>query len=583
MSKCFNGFDGFDCRDNIWWGIFHANAHGGSKRLREILSISDDWMDPSVFARKLKGDNAWANEADTFLSYSERPADYQQKWLSQWTSPAGCLELFRRFIASVPSTVSCMEQERFLPPARELCAYLECILVHCGQNSEGSQNWIAAGMYALTAFFLQNGKAVIPRFYCPPAECDPVISDKSTIVVPNVIMGPSESEQSSIDFFEQVSHRFHELFGKQKMSSSSKPDAEATTPEITLPATRMQKQSYSSDFTIQNPAGYYTRCFQIERFLIRRDNQWYSGCKMQSLSYTENGNEQTFRIESEYLQYEPTCNGLILTVTSDGRGLLNTFVSEMDTDRFFISKAATAVASIEIDDQGRFRDIELEQLFEFCGIDNTSSAPQPTKKRKFTSKFNPDYLQFLVLDPNTLEVIIPTFSRDPATGEYQLNIILPCPRKLFILQVHDEASESETDYLALLGYLHGVHGLRKDLNAAKRLAKEKAESGDLQMIFEYGVMLKQEDEKKSIAAECYLRRAADKFAGAQFELADLLKNMGTQSSTAEETDSNQYLWHEAWRQRRLSEAEQLIDDLWGRGYRTYDGKTIDLFGKHDQT
>lgn len=202
MSKYFNGFDGFDCREEIWYGVFHANAHGGTKRLREMLSDPKDLPeDSAVFTRKLKGENAWTCEPNKFFFYSEDPQAYRQCWLEQLTNPPVCLEIFRKFIASVPEIAPNADYERFLPPARKVCSYLEQILLHCGSYPADSKEWIAAGMYALTAFFLQNSKSATPRFYCPPREYDPVSAKESTVVVPDVVMNPPEDEEIQFDFF----------------------------------------------------------------------------------------------------------------------------------------------------------------------------------------------------------------------------------------------------------------------------------------------------------------------------------------------------------------------------------------------
>ena len=214
MSNYFNGFDGFDCREEIWYGVFHADIYGYSKYLAEILSHPQDLpSNSSQFSRKLKGENAWTCEPKKFFSYSENPQAYRQSWLEQWTNPPGCLEIFRRFIASVPENTPNADYKRFLPPARKVCSYLEQILLHCGSYPADSKEWIAAGMYVLIAFFLQNSKSATPRFYCPPREYDPVSAKESTVVVPDVVMNPPEEEEIQFDFFLTMRERYEEMFG----------------------------------------------------------------------------------------------------------------------------------------------------------------------------------------------------------------------------------------------------------------------------------------------------------------------------------------------------------------------------------
>lgn len=145
MGKCFIGFPGFDCREDLWRGVFHTNAYGGSIRFRKLLSLQDDIPDRPLLSRKLSGSVAWAQDADAFLLYSDKPSLYQQRWLSQWTCPPGCVAMFRRFIASVPTIASNTEEARFLPPARQLCTYLEKILLQLSSHSADADACIAAG------------------------------------------------------------------------------------------------------------------------------------------------------------------------------------------------------------------------------------------------------------------------------------------------------------------------------------------------------------------------------------------------------------------------------------------------------
>ena len=88
---------------------------------------------------------------------------------------------------------------------------------------------------------------------------------------------------------------------------------------------------------------------------------------------------------------------------------------------------------------------------------------------------------------------------------------------------------------------------------------EVAEKGDNCTAFEYGAYLRTQGKHKE--AEKHLHQAAQaNIAGAQFELAELLKDRGSPEDT--------------------TEARNLLDSLWERGYRTYGKTSIDLFGEH---
>lgn len=189
MSKCFTGFSGFDCQEEIWNGVFNSNVHGGSKRLQKRLSLPAT-LEGSKLTRKKSGEDPWkSNETESFLRLSESAERYNERWKKQWVTPPDCLAIFRKFIESVPEEVTNSEQMRFLPVAREVKDYLEKILLHCDPRPHDIDVWTAAGMYTLIAFFLQNDGNVVPTFYCPPHNYDPVHQETpEPIVVPEIVM-----------------------------------------------------------------------------------------------------------------------------------------------------------------------------------------------------------------------------------------------------------------------------------------------------------------------------------------------------------------------------------------------------------
>lgn len=567
MSKCFTGFDGFDCLENIWRGVFGANKHGGSKRLRAILSIDESvLLDDAVFSRKLKGDNAWSGEVEEFLKYSEKPEVYKTKWKDSWASPPGCLEVFRKFIASVSSAAVKGDQMRFLPAARKVSAYLESILQHCSDHSSDSDEWIAAGMYVLTAFFLQNGKSVIPQCYYPPREYDPVkVHEQGTVIIPKLAMHEPDAAEYQFDFLEYIRQEFAEMF----LGGNTGLPENSFSPDIAPAQIRRKCEHFSCDFRLKDQKGLISRAFAVEEYLVKGKNQWYPMLKFRALPYTEEYDcedlEHAFQHEADYFIDDPMCHGVILTAKEDGSSsFLNSYmisVSQPETGDLFVSKASQELGRVHIDKNGFPLDPDLETLFADFGFEPTAqqASNQTVQWRKATSKFRPDYLRYLILDLQTMKEIPKSFSRNPSTGEYQMHLMIPCPGVLGITEaVFDE--EINSDILAVSGYLHGHYGLKQNPKAAEQLMEKGAQAGDPQMAFEYGTLLMQNGRIPD-ANKC-LRFAADKnIPGAQFELARLLKEHGTTSDTIE--------------------AAQLIHGLLQQGYRTYGTEPIDFFEYKD--
>jgi hypothetical protein len=266
---------------------------------------------------------------------------------------------------------------------------------------------------------------------------------------------------------------------------------------------------------------------------------------------------QNFLVNTDLL-LEDECHILLLTVAHDGsKGLLNTAVFTEDL-KLYVSREPSNIDFWDIDENGHSLDHELETLFDFCGVELILDTPvQPVKWKKATSDFDPAYLQYLLLDVQGRKEIVKTISRDPVTGAYKINAMLPCPGKLISIEVKPEGGDAES--YALAGYLHGACGLKKNAQKAETLMLEGAKKGDNCMAFEYGAYLRTKSRHKE--AEKYLRQAAQaNIAGAQFELAELLKDKGSPEDT--------------------TEARSLLDSLWERGYRTYGKTSIDLFGEH---
>lgn len=571
MAKCFNGFPGFDCRENIWWGVFRSNAYGGSERLRELLSMPE-YLDASVFSRKQKGDVAWSGEEDAFLRYSESAGEYSSKWLAKLVCPVGCLNLFRRFIASVPAESPGPEYDRFLPPAKKLCTYLEQILLHCGASPTDSERWTAAGMYALTAFFLQNGKTTVPRFYCPPKEYDPVTTVENALIVPDVVMNPPEDEEIQFDFFLTMRKRYEEMFGKEAKENSNDGFREETSDKICLASARLELRPFSSDFTIIDPEGMTTYAYLVVEYLSFEEGKWCLREMMRQIPYeTEPRDDHLeahkFLVANDLL-LEDDCHIILLTVAHDGsKALLNTavftgddkmYVSEnstkvcMEEPSLYISRVPTQIDIVEIDENGHQRNDDLEYLMGYCNVGGLDQE-LPTRWKKATSDFDPAYLQYLILDVQGKKEISKTISRDPVTGAYKIHATLPCPGKLITMEVTPEGGNAVS--YALAGYLHGAYGLKKNHQKAEELMRESTEKDDPVMAFEYGAYLRTKGKHKE--AEKYLRQAAQaNIAGAQFELAELLKDRGSPED--------------------IKEARQLLNMLWKKGCRTYGEKSVHI-------
>ena len=567
MRKYFNGFDGFDCREEIWNGVFHANVHGNSIHLREILSYpqdlsSDPFSASSQFTRKLKGENAWTCEPNKFFSYSENPQAYRQNWLEQLPNTPNYLEIFRRFMASVPENAPNADYERFLPSARKVCTYLEQILLHCGSYPADSRKWTSAGMYVLTAFFLQNSKSATPRFYCPPREYDPVGAKESTVVVPDVVMNPPEVEEIQFDFFLEMRERQEKLYGEDAKADSDDADGseEKISEKISQAIARLELRPFSGDFTIIDPEGMTTYAYLLVDYLSFEGDTWCSRLMMRQIPHEsetrdDDGEAQRFLVNTDLL-IEDECHILLLTVAHDGsKGLLNTAVFT-EEQKLYISRESSTIGFWDIDENGHYRDSELETLFSFCGVELTLDTPtQPVKWKKATSDFDPAYLQYLILDVQGRKEIPKTISRDPVSGKYKIHAMLPCPRKLIVMDVKPIGGDSEV--YALAGYLHGAYGLKKNAQKAEALMRECIEKGDNYAAFEYGAYLR--TKAKHTGAEKYLRQAAQaNIAGAQFELAELLKDRGSQEN--------------------IKEAHQLLNMLWKKGYRTYGKQSVHISG-----
>lgn len=562
MSKCFSGFEGFTCQENIWRGIFGTNKYGGSKQLRSMLSIDVAVsLDDAIFSRKLKGDNAWSSEVETFLKYSENPETYQQKWLDKWASPPGCLDKFRRFIVSVPVEATNSEQARFLPAARKVSAYLEQILQLCSEYPNDSDEWIAAGVYVLVAFFLQNGKSVVPQCYYPPRECDPVkMQDAGATVVPDMGMQTQEESEYRFNLLEHIYQIFKDTFG---CGTNAQSDEEFSL-DITPAEVRRKWKWFSGNFSLIDKDGYNSRVYAVEKFLITEKGRWYPMLRLRALPYTEEINNgditRNFRHEAGYFTDNAECNGILLTARKDKRsGLIYSYlfknIQTEDSD-LYISQTSGEINVLYIDENGFPRDTDLELLLADFGFKSASPHMdiQPLRWRKTSSKFKPDYLRYLILDMQTMQEVPKYFSRDPSTGEYWIHVSIPCPGVLGVLEVVS-CEDVNGDQLAVSGYQHGIYGLKKNPKAAERLMEEGTKKGNPQMAFEYGTLLRLKG--KITEAETHLRFAAQNVPGAQFELANLLKERGTPSD--------------------LIEAAQLIDDLWQAGYRTYGKRSIKSF------
>lgn len=197
VVKFFVGFGAFDCHADLWDAIFHVGSD--TKELRELLSIKET-LTKETFTNKMSGSKPWADEAlavlnyrDTFVTVEKKEQlQYVTKWFDPWEHYSGCLALFNKFIASVPTEFPQDELEKpFYSVGCEVKAYLEKVVKHCDKNKGENKEWITAGMYVLVTFFMQNGKEQIPQLHLhlPPEEYDPVSkADNTPITIPDAAM-----------------------------------------------------------------------------------------------------------------------------------------------------------------------------------------------------------------------------------------------------------------------------------------------------------------------------------------------------------------------------------------------------------
>jgi len=195
MSEFFIGFGDFDCREIIWRGVFHSDED--LQNLRDMLSIEES-VDQSAFCNMLAGnERGWGYAPERFLKYSddEKPISYKMKWMPFFKNnadPKECFEAFDRFIESVPEESTNSREKRFLTLAHRVCEYLDQIKKCYEKGSVDPALCLAAGMYVLAAFFVQNKKKGTPQFYRPPKEYDPLNLAEKAVVVPQVTMNLPE-------------------------------------------------------------------------------------------------------------------------------------------------------------------------------------------------------------------------------------------------------------------------------------------------------------------------------------------------------------------------------------------------------
>ena len=466
--------------------------------------------------------------------------------------------MFRRFIASVPAVASNTDEARFLPPARQLCTYLERILQHLSSHHADADACMAAGMYAITAFFLQNSASCVPRFYGPPPQYDPVYIDEAASVTPAAAASPTETEELAANFFEIIRKKFPQENKQNEPDNSGSQDSDSIAPA----AVRMEFRHDSHSFTVVDTENVNTKAFIIDNILTFEDQQWRWRCSIRELPYEEkiidtSSHSRTFQIASHHYSMADY-SGLLLTARDDNKtAMMHSFL--IDQKKMYVSEKPACISGVEIDENGFLVDRELEQILSFCRLKTPlpDASAQPVTWKKASSDFDPAYLQYLIVDAQTMKTLPMTVSRNPSNGKYQVQAVLPCPGYLLILEVSTNTGVHDADLLT--GYMHGVYGLIKNMQKAEKLMRDGAERNDPRMAFEYGAFLLQSNQTDQ--AEKHLRFAADNnIPGAQVELAQLLKNRGSAND--------------------LAESRALLNSLLSQGYRTYGSTPIDLFHHH---
>lgn len=597
----FGGFGSFDVYERIWDGVFQKNHN----LLRTVLSLTNpEILDDITLSRKLNCTVSWTWERDCILEYRNNEEDYKQIWLDNIPTHPNYKELFEAFCKSVPSKTDAWS-DRYLPSATKVCDYLTKLLPLCNPEAKDSVIAAAAGLYVLVCFFVQNQRKIKGgRILCvPPAKYNPVAvanNEKESTIAPqhtegkpagaivNVYPEASESDVVSVfpseelhspesvlpfDFFEHVKTKFIEMQSAKNLSShKDTEDGNKQVPDsITPSAVRQQKTTVLCSFELAEVPGFNSHAFIIEKCVKRIGNVLHPRIKLRKLSRSTRNNDgmtiHTFLLHHEQMSSDTICEGIIISVETNGtRCRLYSFdlTSSGKWNRFdsvSISPSSWRFTTVDIDKDGYLADREMEDMLDFCDVrpSEPNRYPHIPERTAISRKMDRDFLNYRILDRNTLKEIPKHPVRDQITGERQIGITVPCPGQMIVLEM--DSISLRGDLLAVLGNLYGLYGCDQDeLEANVIMAKGACKDGDPQMAFQYGAYLKCKGYIRD--AESYLRIAAKQnIPGAKFELAELLLE-----------------------QKNSAEVRQLIDDLWSQGFRTYGAtQSIDLFGEHTQS
>lgn len=623
-GKFFIGFVPYPVADtrNIWvtqhiWTPFFHNK--GPKNcnpwddLRERLNI--DLKDSPLSAR-ISGSKAWASYGTPFLDYRNNYEEYMKNWVAKPLNRDACLNLFMAFRETIPEAV--LDEDgrlkpvdpkyeltaRFLPAAMAICKFLEDVDAYYKLPlNEYDDKWVHAGMFSLICLFLQNGKRAVPQFFTPPTppsglnassdvprppsytpdslkmileenssekKRESVEPEEEKVICPTFSssresFGAPETGVLPFDLFSHAQNFFQDQIPEDIAITSVQENQHSS---IITPAEIHRKQiQFSKTYTLNNPFQVFqSGLFLIDKHLFRKNpssHQCFIRQKLRAIPYRTDAISREYQIETNCFEDNMAIDAVFLDCKEELHFCYAIPVRFSDTGINWPGASAKGknYFTLSIDEYGHSKQHHLEHMLDAFQIAplQQENVYRPAQ-RTATVSFRREYLDYQFINVDTMVEIPITQSRNEATGEYQLNLTVPCPCTLAIIRnAISSLTPEEAELLQVSGYLHGIYGLKKNQDLAIAIMKAKAGYYP-QLAFQYGAYLRTHGSIND--AESHLRQAAEHgIPGAQFELAALLKEKNTTEA--------------------LVESEQLLDILWKQGYRTYGVHTsVDLLNKY---
>lgn len=607
--------------DNIWEPFFRKtqkNSRRGAngptnetvwKELTKRLSIVGK-CDSGDLLNRMKGGKAWAGHGRNFLEYHEgndengiRKKSKDSKYCIHWATKVFSLNscvgengLFSRFCDSIPAygvndkgelqptDPQYLHTMAHLPVAIQISEYLKDIEKYFSLPLPAhDEAWLNAGMFSLICLFLQNEKGMTPAFLIPPyfekseehnepgydyrpstlKEINKIYSSNFTSAQES--FGAPETGVLPFDLFSRVQNFFQEQIPEDIAITTAWENQNAS---IITPAEIHRKQiRFSQNYPLNNPFQVFqSGLFLIDKHLFQKHPsscQYFIRQSLRAIPCRTDTISREYQIETNCFEDNVAIDAVFLDCKEDLHFCFVIPVRFSDTGINWPSASTKGknYFTLSIDEYGHSKQHHLEHILDAFQIAplQQETIHQPAE-RTATVSFRREYLDFQFINVDTMVEIPITQSRNEATGEYQLNLTVPCPCTLAIIRnAISSLTPEEAELLQLSGYLHGIYGLKKNQDLAIAIMKAKAGCYP-QLAFQYGAYLRTHGSIND--AESHLRQAAEHgIPGAQFELAALLKEKNTTEA--------------------LVEAEQLLDILWKQGYRTYGVHTsVDLLNKY---